>query len=264
MKTLLTLLAILLSVGLKAQESGDFIIGLNANYPFINKDKDIKTFQAGYEEIWQSSIDKSWHSSGIPYNLQVTALWWLNSFLGICLDYSFTKYQQEVNFIDDTKRVNIFKVRNPIEGGFAVGKPGKIYANLKFGFATSTFSSIYYYKDGEKDMNYNSTLNGVYSANGFSYRVELLVKLTKNIFLVGSYGGISGSEYSDKNFLKGVDVRAGYESSFLPTDYPLFYSLSSTGSLYDYPIDQWSKLKYSSASVGIQYQFRLFNKELDM
>jgi len=264
MKKILTLLAIILSLGLNGQESGDFIIGLNGNYPFMNKDKDITTFKSGYEETWQSSIGENWHSSGFPYNLQITATWWLSNSMGICLDYSYTKYQQEINFTDDTKRVFNYTVRNPIEGGFSVGKPKIVYANFKFGFATSTFSSIYYYKEGEKDMNYNSPLNGVYSANGFSYRVELLVKLTKNIALVGSYGGISGSEYSDKNFFKGADEHAGVESPFFPTNYPLFNSLSSSGNVYDYPYDQWAKLKYSTASVGIQYQFRVFNKGFDM
>jgi hypothetical protein len=264
MKKIITLLAIVFSLGLKAQESGDFVIGLNGNYPLINKEKEIKTFQNGYAETWQASIDKSWHSSGIPYNLQVTATWWLSSSIGICLDYSFSKYQQEINFTDNTKRVFEYTVRNPIEGGFSIGKPKIIYANFKFGFATSTFSSIYQYKDGQKDMNYNSPLNGVYSANGFSYRVELLVKLTKNIALVGSYGCISGSEYSDKNFFKGADIHAGTESPFFPTDYALFNNLSSSGNVYEYPYDQWAKLKYSSASVGIQYQFKLFHKDFDM
>lgn len=265
MKKLYFILGLLyLSYSIQAQESGDVVIGVSTNFPFLMKDKEINVFQTDYEKAYKLILDHGFNSSSIPYNYKFIANYWMSDFMGICFDYSFTHYQQKLKFTTGESREFSYNLRNYFEGGLCLGNPQRFYTNLIFGVATSTFSSTYYYKDGEKDMNYTSPINGVYSASGFSYRLDLNYKIVKNIAIVLSYGGIVGSEYTDKSFMKGIDVHGASETVYFPNDFAEFNTQMSNNTSYNYPIDRIAKLKQSNFSIGIQYQFKLFNHKFNL
>lgn len=256
----LVLFLLFLSFNCFSQE-GDCIISAGLDYSTLHKDSDIDKFKTSYEELWTSVVTEKFHSKGLPFRYQFSLIYMFTDVIGFCLDASSTHYSQAIDFKLDQSRVFNYNQRVPFEGGFVVGRPENTYMKFKFGFATSTFTSIYYYGDGTSDMNLYAPLNGVYSANGISYRVELLTKLTKRLKLVTSFGGITfGSQYSDKNFLKGIDNNAINESTFLPTDYKKFIS---SGSI-NYPYDEVAKLKSINLTIGLQYQIKLFTKKLSV
>jgi hypothetical protein len=259
-KKITFLFFVLSTLTLKAQEAGDVQLGINANYIPWSTDKDFEAFQKGYETVWGKALSSGFQQKGIPFNLNFSISYWLNNYMGLYLNYGLSRYRKEVNFSSGDKRVFEFSMRQPFEGGFCLGNPKRVYVNLIFGFGTSTFSSIYYYKNGERDMNYNSPLNGVYSASGFTYRFELAVNVFKNWNIIGSIGGIAGSEYSDKNFMKGIDAHGAYETSMFPVDYELYNTTANSGASYEFPYDKYAKLKNMNVTIGLKYNLKLFNK----
>ena len=261
MKNLILFILVSLSFKGFTQEAGNAYLNIGADYSFFHTNKDVDLFKESYEKLFQSTIKEKFHTKSIPFKIQASFIYLLTERVGFCLDASYEKYQQEITLNNDQRRVFDFTTRIPFEGGFVFGNVNKIYTKMKFGFGTSTFTSIYYYKDNTRDMNYYSPINGVYSANGISYRLELGFKIIKDLQMILSYGGITfGSEYSDKSMMKGIDRNMNSESTFLPTDYSKFLSDISI----NYPYSEVAKLKYSSFSVGLQYQLKLFNKKLSV
>lgn len=264
MKTTCIIFCFLISLFVSSQEEGDFMIGVNGNFPFLKSDKDIRLFEDGYEKYWESTIDQKFQSKGIPYGYKIIANYWMMDYFGLCFDYSFLNYAQQIKFNNGESRVFDFKVRNYFEGGFCIGNPNKFSTNWIFGVGTSTFTSIKYYKDGEMDMNYTSPINGVYSASGFSYRLDLNYKVSKQLSITFSYGGLKGSEYTDKSMMKGIDTHGKEETTYFPYDYAEYMTQINNQTSYDFSFDKIAKLKQSSFSIGVQYQFKLFNQKLNL
>ena len=261
MKCIIFLILISLSSGFYSQEAGNAYLNIGADYSFFHVNKDVDLFKESYEKLFQSTIKENFQTRNIPFKVQASFIYLLIDRVGFCLDASYEKYQQGITLNNDQRRVLDFTTRIPFEGGFVIGNVNKLYTKMKFGFGTSSFVSTYYYKDNTMDMNYYSPINGVYSANGISYHLELGFNIVRNLQMVLSYGGITmGSEYSDKSMMKGIDRNANSESAFLPTDYGKFLSDIAV----NYPYNEVAKLKYSSFSIGLQYQIPLFNKKLSI
>lgn len=243
------------------QKKGDFLLGLKGSYSALNKDRDLKQFQDEYNLVWANDIDKNWSKTGVPFGYSFEAIYWPLDNLGFFIGSSSLRYKESVLFKDGSKREFDHKLRNQWDFGVSIGN-SKIWTKFRLGVGNSVFTSARYSKDGEIDMNYNSGINGVYSSFGFTYGADLHVKIFKNCSVFISYFKLSGSEYTDKNFMKGIDRNNLYENVFFPKDYTLYHQTTDVGRSYDYTFDHAAKAKWTNISIGIQYQIKLFNSEI--
>lgn len=244
-----------------AQKKGDLLIAIKGSYSALNKEKELAQFQNEYNQIWSNDIEKNWSKTGIPFGYSMEASYWPLDKLGLFFGSAWLRYKERVQFKDGTKREFDHKLNNQWDFGLAIGNTNLVWVKLRFGVGNSVFSSARYSKDGMVDMNYNSGINGVYSSFGFTYGADLHVKLFKNCSVFLSYFNLSGSEYTDKNFMKGIDRNSPYENVFFPKDYTLYHQTTEAGRSFDYAAEHAAKSKWMNISVGIQYQFKLFNLE---
>jgi hypothetical protein len=239
--------------------SGNFYLVSSLGFSPYNSDKDIAGFQDGYDEYWKTSLSKTFTRDILAYNASFGAQYWLTKRMGFAYNVRYSTHGYRVEFTDGEKRELIFRVRSPLEFGLLLGNPNRFYMNLSFGYGNSRIISTREYKDGTRSMNFDSPLNGVFSASGFTYRIEACFKLYKGLQFVGAIGGLGGSEYTDKNAIRGIDSRLGpYEIKGFPKEYPDFQSTVTAGSAYDYPMDKWAKVKYFTVSAGLIYRLQLF------
>lgn len=242
------------------QKKGDFFIGIKGAYSAFNKERDLKQFKDQYNVVWANDIEKKWSKTGIPFGYSFEATYYSLNKLAFFIGSSRSRYKESVQFKDGSKREFDHKLRNQWDFGFLIGN-SKIWTKFRFGVGNSVFSSAKYFKDGEIDMNYNSGINGVYSSFGFTYGADLHVKIYKNFSVFLSYFKLSGSEYTDKNFMKGIDRNNTFENVFFPKDYTLYHQTTDNGRSYDYTFDHAAKARWTNISIGIQYQIKIFNSE---
>lgn len=247
---------------LYGQKKGDFLLELKGSYSAINKEKDLKQFQDEYNTVWANDIDKNWSKTGVPFGYSMEAIYWPLDKFGFFIGSSRLKYNESVLLKDGSKREFSHKLGNQWDFGIAVGNTNILWGKFRFGIGNSVFTSAKYAKGGEIDVNYNSGINGVYSSFGFTYGADLHVKIFKNCSVFLSYFHLSGAEYTDKNFMKGIDRNNLYENAFFPKDYTLYHQTTDAGRSYDYTFDHAAKAKWTNISIGIQYQIKLFNAEL--
>jgi hypothetical protein len=236
-----------------------FLIGGVQVHPW-SSDADLKAFQKGYNNYWSSALDKKFAPTLPAWDVHAGVQYWLTNRVGFQLASRYSRHGYTVRFKSGEKRDLDLRVRTPLEFGLLLGNPNKLSFLAGFGFGTSRMVSIFSYPDGTQSLNYDSNINGVFSANGFSWRLEAYLKLYKNLQLVAALAGVSGSEYTDKNSIRGIDSRLGaYETVFFPKDYSLYQSTATSGASYDYPFDQSAKLRYTTVSLGLVYRIRLFH-----
>ena len=96
------------------------------------------------------------------------------------LAYNLYKFKEQAVFLNQETRQFDHKL-NSGDFGLCFGNMNRWQVNLLVGVGTASFVSMYYFKNGERDMNKYSALNGVYSSSCFSYRTELTVKLLKHL-----------------------------------------------------------------------------------
>lgn len=264
MKKLLTvILTMLCFQGAFAQEDGNgdgnfYVLGSLGFNPY-NTDSDIKEFQKGYNDYWKSALTDPFSSNLFSYTYSLGAQYWISESVGFQYNIRYSTHSYKAAFDDGQKRLLDMNVRIPLEFGLLIGKATRHYANFSFGYGTSRMVSTREYKDGTRSLNFDSPLNGVFSASGFSYRLEYYRSIWKNVQLVAGIGGLIGSEYTDKNDIRGIDSRLGpYESKGFPKDFVSFNNTVVAGAAYDFPIDKWASLSYFTCSVGIVYRYNLF------
>lgn len=261
MKLLLTSLLFSFALIGFSQTKGSLTLDANLNYSLFFKNKDIDTFKEDYESVFKNSKSSKFTNTGIPFNLQLTGAYWVYDNFGIIYDYSYSRYSEQFEMENGEIRKFEHTFSTPLEAGLCFSGGDRFMLAFKLGVANARFKSQYIYRDGTVDMNYTSPFNGVYSAFGFSYKVDLMIKLFSKLYLTASYGGVSGSEYSDKNYMKGIDNHALNETIMFPTDYTTYNTFIASNNAIEYPYESFAKLKYSAFNVGLTYHFYLYNNE---
>lgn len=261
MKLLLTSLLFAFTLLGTAQTKGSLTLDVNLNYSGFFKNKDIDSFKEDYASVFKNSKSSKFTNVGIPFNVQLTGAYWVYDNFGIIYDYSYSRYAEQFEMENGEIRKFEHTFSTPLEAGLCFSGGERFILGFKLGVANARFKSQYIYRDGTVDMNYNSPYNGVYSAFGFSYKVDLLIKVLPQLYLTASYGGVSGSEYSDKNFMKGIDNHALNETIMFPSEYTNYASYIASDNAISYPYDSYAKLKYSALNVGLTYHFYLYNNE---
>lgn len=238
-------------------QKGELQLFANAGYNLAFSDKALNTFFDQYYDVWQANTKEKFHKVGIPFQYQIGANYWFLDKVGFSMYYSYAQQSFRTDFTNDESRSIDVKTRTPFEFSVLFGNPNKFYMGIGFGVGYSSFISRYNYKGGVTSMGYESAINGVYSANGFSYNIDAVYKIYKNFKLVASAFGIVGSEYTDKNFMKGIDVHGINETVYFPSDYALYKSMMEGGTSFDYPVSSIAKLNHFHFFVGLQYTAKL-------
>lgn len=246
-------------------EKGDLFLFVNGGYNLMYKDNSIDQFHSDFNEVWAGVLKEGYHKTGISYQYQLGAVYWLTNRFGMYLSSNHAQQNYEAEYLSGAKRVMKMKMRGLFNFGINLGNSDKFYVSTGFGVGTSLFDSYELYKDGTISYNYafkynyDSNINGVYSNFGFTYDISLNYKLIKGLRVVAGINGVYGSEYTDKNFIKGIDRNAAYETVFFPADYKQYESLTKAGTSYEYPANEIAKARTYNVYVGLQYNIKLKN-----
>ncbi|MCX6181293.1 MAG: hypothetical protein NT150_05160 [Bacteroidetes bacterium] len=264
LKTLISsLLTCVISTTAYAGE-GDFTVFINGGYNLIYQDLSISQFHKDYATVWGAGLKEGFHSTGIPFRYQFGASYWFLDKAGFYISTTYAQQSFTAEFNNGDKRIMQMKSKGLFNFGINLGNPDKIYFGLGCGVGTSLFNSSLVYKDGTTSYNYGyqynyeSAINGIYSDFGFSYEGNVYVHVFKGLHAMAGISGIIGSGYTDKNFIKGIDRNAPYETVFFPSDYITFVNATSNGTSYDYPTSKIAKAATFNAYIGLQYNIKLF------
>ena len=258
MRMRMTVLVCTVALGLQSYGQ-DVSVQLHAseNYLLLHSDKFIKQFQKGYEDYQGSLLDKGFHLKGIPRYTEFGATFWTLQNFGFRYAFYQTHWSQEATFTNGNARVLEYQQTCPFQGGAVFGNKDHFNFGLNIGVCNSLFTSKYVYASGVEDISGALSLNGVYSSFCFTMGADMQYHFTKHLAFNASYISLIGSQYSDKNYLKGVDNNSAYDTNMFPADYPGYVSTVNAGASYEYDYDSFAKCRFRGLSLGLTYTLNL-------
>ncbi len=264
MRKLIVIVIALLTANANAAK-GDLYLFANTGYNIIYHDKAIQQFHTDFNEVWSNVLKEGYHKTGLSYQYQLRAVYWITDKLGMYMSMNRARQNYEAEYLNGTKRIMKMKTRGLFNFGLNIGSAEKFYVSAGFGLGTTLFNSYELYKDGTisynyaYQYNYDSNINGVYSNFGFTYDLSLNFNVYRGLRLVAGVNGLYGSEYTDKNQIKGIDRNALYETVYFPGDYKIYEELTHMGISYEYPLEKVAKARTYNFYLGVQYNIKLAN-----
>lgn len=220
------------------------------------KDAQLSKFETSYNDYQKTELSNTFQNRGLGFGWQVGATYWYTPSLGFTIRTDFQRSARQAVFNTGERRVMEYQTQFPFLGGITLGK-SKLKTSFLFGVGQNSIASYLLYADGTKDYNSTLPLNGVYSGFGFAYGLDLCYLPHPKIGFFASLTGISGSEYSDKAYLRGIDNKAGFDSRYLPTDYNVYLTELQQGNGSNLPNSIIAKLRYTGITVGIRFNLNI-------
>jgi hypothetical protein len=252
--SLLTVSAMMVCNTVKSQtQDSKLIAHVALGSPLMQTEKELASFETSYANYWSSQVKTPFHHTGIAYNLEYGIGYQFSPNHFFDLTQRIAKNERTIEFENGDTRQLSFTYRSLFELTWLMGNPQRFQIGPRLGVTSSHFTSMYIDSNGIKDIGTSSSLNGTYSAFGFSYGLDLKIHLFKNLALQAYYWKVKGSEYRDQSFLKGIDSNSSYEISQFPSDYQHYMSTVGSGESFNFEMEKMAHQHYRSLGVQLSY-----------
>jgi hypothetical protein len=204
-------------------------------------------FRTSFNLVNEGFSEDELSSFGLSWGWQAGGIVMLTEHIGISLCYMKQQAGTEATFTDGSARHLRHELYTPINGGVYV-LAGPIGIHPRLGFCHAELHSWTEYSDGTMSYSNERLLNGEFRTFGLFAGLDLgaRIKLGEAFSLAigGTWFGVSGSDYSEPNIARSVDIEPFYPSS-LPTDWDLWLDLSEANELTEYDVNDYVMLKGS-------------------
>lgn len=219
----------------------------------------VRTASESYNQTYESVLSREMGRTGLPFLAETGVRLWITENMGFCLNYSYSRFAMKAEFENDNSRHFTILDRTPIDFGLVFGKIGKSALQTRFGFCTSTMLSYLKYKDGTVNYSNLQPINGTFTTFGFFYRVDYSKSIAGPLRFNIGLGGASSlnSYYSDLGGMRDLD---GASATWLPTNFEEYEKVVGNGNFYDYPDDEYWKMKYFMVFAGLQLNLVAYKK----
>lgn len=204
-------------------------------------------FRTSFNIVNEGFAEDELSSFGLSKGWQAGATLMFTEHIGFSLGYMKQVTEAEASFSDGSSRHMRHKLYTPINGGIYV-LAGPIEIHPRLGFCQAKMHSYTEYHDGTISYGNERLLNGEFRTFGLFAGLDLGARIRLgdaiSICLGGSWFGVSGSDYSEPNTARSVDIEPFYPSS-IPTDWERWLELSDANDLTSYDVNEVVKLKGS-------------------
>lgn len=221
--------------------------------------KSFDAFVTSYNEANRSQLDDELDDLGLSTGWQAGVAVHLTDAIG--LSFSFMKQNATCSAALDDGTLRHFKhtFYTPLNLGIPI-TVGVVEIQPRLGFSQAHFRSWTEYEDGTISFGKERLLNGNYRTYGLFGGIDLAVRIPLGkvfrLAVGGSFQGVSGSDYTDPNWARALDVQT-FHPDYLPTDYALWLDLAAQNELPSYDVEEAVKFKgtyyYGFASLVINF-----------